>query len=158
MTSSKKKFTLFLILSLLVLAFIFYNSTTTGEESNAASRGLMDFVLNIIDPHGKLDTTVFHYLVRKGAHFAEYFVYGFCLFGMPLAIREETKKLYVSLTLLIAMSSAVIDEIIQSFTSRTSSPRDVLLDFIGASCGVLFMWLVHRGREKRKARKTEANK
>ena len=150
MKKSRTKLIIFLTLSALILAFIFYNSSRTPAESNGTSEGIMTALLRFIDPKGKLDTGIVHYLIRKGAHFIEYLVYGACLCGAALAGQEMTGVFRGSLTLLAAMSSAVIDETIQSFTGRTASPRDIILDFCGAACGVLIAWLVSRSRKRRK--------
>ena len=47
--------------------------------------------------------------------------------------------------LFFALLCAVADEFLQSFTGRTSSVRDVLIDFGGALCGMLLTMLVVRG-------------
>ena len=152
------KFIIFAILALAVLAFIFFNSTRPGDESNDISKGVMDYILKIIDPNGVLNTRIVHYIVRKSAHFIEFMVFGVCLCGMAVAVLDETHRLYAALTLLVALFCAVIDEFIQSFTSRTSSPRDVLLDFAGSVTGVLIAFLISfviRKKQKKKKSETE---
>ncbi len=147
------KFLIFALLAVLVLTFIFANSMKTGEESNDISTSVMETILKIIDPQGKLDRKIVHFLVRKAAHFIEFFTFGVCLCGMALCVLDETHRLYAALTLFIALFAAVIDEFIQSFTSRTSSAKDVLLDFAGAFTGVLVAFLIGKLRRKKKAKK-----
>lgn len=152
------RFIIFAVLSILVLIFIFYNSTRTGEQSNETSLGLMDFILSIIDPQGKLDTKIVHFVVRKAAHFAEFFAFGLCLCGMALAVLDDTERFYASFSLLVALLAAVIDELIQSFTSRTSSVKDVLLDFAGSFTGVIIAFLIGKIRRSHKAKAKNNNK
>lgn len=153
MKKTQIRFLIFAILAVLVLAFIFTNSMKTGEESNDISSGVMETILKIIDPQGRLNRYYFHIFVRKAAHFIEFFTFGVCLCGMSLSVLDETHRLYAALTMFVALFAAVIDEFIQSFTSRSSSARDVLLDFAGAFTGVLVAFLIGKLRRKRKAKK-----
>ena len=146
----KIRFIIFAVLSAAVLAFIFFNSSRTPDESNGMSIGVMDAILRLMDPNGVLDHRIVHIIVRKSAHFIEYAVYGGCLCGMAAAWHDGTRRFYASLTLLTAILSAVVDEIIQGFFARTSSPVDVLLDFTGSAAGVCVMYLISRAISKRK--------
>ena len=150
MARHKKQFILFLVLSILVLLFIFYNSTRNGEQSNNLSQGFMHTLLSLIDPNGKLDTEIVHFLIRKGAHFTEFAVLGGLLCAMMNALFKMKSVFYKSMMFLICLFSAVTDELIQSFNTRTSSVRDVLLDFAGAACGILIVRLILKGTQKRK--------
>lgn len=144
MKKTNVRLVFFLVLSILVLAFIFFNSTRSGEESNSISSGLMDTILGILDPAGKLDREIVHFIIRKAAHFAEFFVLGLTMTGFMTAVKEKKSVFYKSLLLLLLLLSALSDEFIQSFTSRTSSVRDVLLDFCGALCGIGLAVLIDR--------------
>lgn len=155
MKKTQLRFIIFLVLAVIVLMFIFGNSLKSGEESNKISTGVMEFILGVIDPAGKIDTKVAHVFVRKAAHFVEFMLYGMCLCGMALAVLEEKKKMYAALTLFVALFSAVIDEVIQGFTSRTSSPRDILLDFCGSVFGVIIEFAVGNAVMKHRAAKKE---
>ena len=154
MISPRKRLVLFLILAALVLSFIFYNSTRTGVQSDGASKGLMSAILAIIDPRGVLDTGIVHFIIRKAAHFTEFFAYGVCLCGAAIAFEDIIKAPRVSLTLLVALVSAVCDELIQEFTAaRSASPKDIVLDFFGALCGVLLSRLITKAIRKRRVKK-----
>ena len=50
--------------------------------------------------------------------------------------------------LFFALLCAVADEFLQSFTGRTSSVRDVLIDFGGAVSGLLLSMLLIRGVDR----------
>lgn len=84
----------------------------------------------------------FHRFVRKLAHFTEFGVLGLCLGGFAFNLGEINNKKYASLPMLIALGTAVIDEFIQRFTGRTSSVKDVLIDFSGALCGLIVTWII----------------
>lgn len=83
------------------------------------------------------------------AHFVEYFVLGWLLFGALKADRETATA--VALTILIASVYAVTDEVHQSFVPmRVPDWRDWLTDTVGAAAGAggaaLFAWLRQRRR------------
>ena len=154
MTSPRKRLAFFLILAALVLSFIFYNSSRTGVQSDGASKGLMSAILAIIDPRGVLDTGIVHFIIRKTAHFTEFFTYGVCLCGAAIAFEDIKKTPRVSLTLFVALASAVCDELMQEYTAaRSASPKDIVLDFCGALCGVLLARLIKKSIRKRRAKK-----
>ena len=133
---------LFGVLSLLVIGFIFANSLQGSVESNARSEevaGMLDWLLN---PFGWLSEEHFHKLVRKLAHFTEFSVLGFCLGGTFLSSALGGKKQWICPGLTV-LGVACLDETIQSFTGRTNSIKDVLLDFGGGLCGLLFLAGTH---------------
>lgn len=68
-------------------------------------------------------------IVRKMAHFAEFFVLAV---GLTVFIKKN-----ISLIMFIGLFTAVADEFIQSRTSRTSKIDDVVLDFCGFLCGMI---------------------
>jgi VanZ family protein len=90
-----------------------------------------------------------HFLVRKSAHFTEYAILSALWFR---AIRVHLSSLWrvrwALVGLVISLSVAILDELHQSFVpSRTSSARDVLLDFCGAFFAQLVIWYALRRKE-----------
>ncbi len=77
-----------------------------------------------------------HFLVRKSAHFCSYGVLSAFAFFSWRATFPAVKAWSVrwsGLALLLTLLAASADEFHQSFVpSRTASPRDVLLDMVGA--------------------------
>ena len=89
-----------------------------------------------------------HHLIRKSAHFTEYFIFGLLLFRGVRRGRAGWRWSWGLSALLIAAVYACFDEFHQSFVpSRTASPYDSLLDTVGASAAilVLFVWFRWRG-------------
>jgi VanZ family protein len=77
-----------------------------------------------------------HFLVRKSAHFCSYgtlSAFAFFSWRATLPALKAWSVRWCGLALLVTLLAASADEFHQSFVpSRTSSPRDVMLDMIGA--------------------------
>ena len=131
-----KQVLLFGLLSLAVMAFIFSNSAQLADQSNAVSGGLMDLLRPILQPFFTSEELM-HKFVRKAAHFTEFAALGFCVGMTADGLRRRFwRGSMVFVPLFTTLAVAVTDEFIQSFFDRTSSVRDVLLDFAGAAFGV----------------------
>jgi len=91
-----------------------------------------------------------HFLIRKTAHFTEYFAFSFLLLR---AVRGENRGWQIRWAIsaiMIAAGYSALDEFHQSFVpSRTASPWDSLLDTTGAATAqiVLWLWFRFRGRK-----------
>ena len=135
-------------LMLAVLCFIFGNSLLDGEASNEHSGRLMEILKPLLDPHDRIPQKDFHVFVRKMAHFTEFFLLGVTATFAAKQISAAFGIRSVFMPLFFTLASAVTDEMIQNFTGRTSSVKDVLIDFSGAVCGLLvtymISWLVRR--------------
>ncbi len=81
---------------------------------------------------------VLHFFVRKAAHFSVYgvlSVFAFYSWRTALPGRERWTFRWSGLALALTLVAASLDEFHQAFVpSRTASPRDVLLDLVGALC------------------------
>lgn len=129
--SLNKKLIFLFVLVAIAIGFIFYNSLQNSVESNQAS----DVIEKIIEPivnkiFGENEIDI-NYFVRKGAHLTEFFILGFIVMGVVLTVGWK----YFGYGLFFVLSVAVTDEYIQSFSDRTSSVKDVLIDFTGAVIG-----------------------
>ena len=133
----RNKFTkvLCLIFVLLMLGFICGNFLLSGTECSDLSGRVIAILEKLFGPvtnYGKVN----HY-VRKLAHMTEYAALGFCLSWFWYLWQKPGKETF-SLPLLCGLTTACIDETIQLFSQgRGSSLKDVWIDFIGCSCGVL---------------------
>lgn len=114
----------------------------SAQDSGALSGGIVLFLRNIFDPNGRLDPELLHYIIRKLAHFSEFFLLS-CFY---LLLRRQLSEIYRTRCTLLApfagLLTAVIDEFIQSFSGRGSLVSDVLIDFCGVMTAVLLFWLI----------------
>ena len=127
-----KRITVFLILVVIVTGFIFYNSLQNIETSNKASGVIEEVVEPIIDKVAGGNTIDVHFLVRKSAHLIEFFALGLVVMGVVVTVDWK----FTGYGLFYVLAVAVTDEYIQSFLDRTSSVKDVLIDFTGAVIGI----------------------
>lgn len=141
----KKLIYLFLVLTLLVSGFIFHNSLQSPDESNARSDKITGVAESIIDfvfgEDNDIDT---NYIVRKTAHFIEFFVLGICFAGLCMVVKFYYGKDWMPYSFFSVLLVAVMDEYIQSFTGRTSSVSDVWIDLAGALCGIFAAIVLRR--------------
>lgn len=145
-------FMFFVTLSLLTTICIFSNSMKNGRESNAQSQPIVEAVERVLDPQDKLPTKVFNYIVRKSAHIIEFSVLGLLLAGgvwcidrMKCIQSGNDLNWCTVIAMLIGLAIAATDEMIQSFTGRTNSATDVLIDFTGVIIGMgIVMFIKYR--------------
>ncbi len=94
-------------------------------------------------PHASFVTLeMLHALVRKAAHFTEYFVFSLLVLRGVRGERVGWIFAWGLATVLIATGYAALEEVHQAFVpGRTGSPWDVLLDGSGAVGAQLLVWL-----------------
>ena len=132
------------ICAVLWLAFIFSNSMDNGSASTEKSSTVTEIVNTVAHALG-YKGEISHKLVRKMAHFTEFFVLGLIVSADLAAIFYS--RLKARLPLLFSVISASIplsaicacaDECIQLFSDgRAAQLTDVLIDSSGALCGYL---------------------
>ena len=88
-----------------------------------------------------------HFLIRKSAHFSEYFVFCLLLYRGVRGGRKGWRWTWGLAALFCGAGYSVLDEIHQAFVaSRTASAYDSLLDSAGAFFAVAALWLWFRWR------------
>lgn len=161
---NRKKRILPLIITILIMAFIFLQSALPAdlskEESNMIVLALIEYL--------HVDAENLSFAVRKGAHFTEYLVLGLSLFATvreycPRSSRETERGLTETAPqirggqlLRTAMSAWVLgslyaftDEVHQAFVpGRSCEIRDMLIDSCGVAAGVLIMAAIRSRRTK----------
>lgn len=130
--------------ALLWAVVIFFLSTDTFSASNTSR--FIEPILRWFLPSASEDfIDQLHFLIRKCAHFTEYFVFYLLLYR---GIRAERKGWHWSWAFgawFIAAAYSALDEIHQSFVaSRTASAWDSLLDSTGALVALLVLCLFYR--------------
>ena len=119
----------------LVVLALFSTDTFSAEHTGGI---LLKIIHAVYGPISQQRFEEIHLLVRKGAHFFGYGLLSALAFFSWHATVASIERwsfrctaLALGLTLLVASS----DEFHQSFVpSRTSTPRDVALDMVGALC------------------------
>jgi VanZ family protein len=117
------------------------------------------WVSSLQNPHFS-DDELIQVLIAKAGHFSGYALFGLLLVACIRAWTGHARVISAGLAalrsravlaLVLAAAWAVSDEIHQSFTPhRTPALADVLLDTLGAACGIvlagwLLAWLARRG-------------
>ncbi len=143
----------FAVLAAGIMFFIFWNSSKNGQESAQMSSRVMDILKPIFDPKGVIADETFHTIVRKLAHFSEFAALSAMLTALALCLKKLSGRSFVGAELFACLFTAVTDEFIQSFTGRTSSVRDVLIDFSGALLATVILLVAAAIIEKPKRKK-----
>ncbi|APM41101.1 VanZ family protein [Clostridium kluyveri] len=136
-----KKIKWILVILWMVVIFIFSNETST--MSNEKSR----FFIYLIQTLG-LDLNAFfgnlsNFMVRKASHFLEYFILAILLFNI-IKGKFEIKKVFI-ISIVIVVLYACTDEIHQIFIpGRTARIKDIFIDIIGGSMGLLVGYFIHK--------------
>lgn len=142
----------YLFFTITIVCFIFYNSLQNGQSSSEASAFVLNLINDILN-FFNINFSFTGHFIRKLAHFVEFFTFGFFLI---LTFNSFSKNIFKSLgfPLFFAILVPVIDEYIQIYSlGRSSSVKDVLLDFSGASTGIfliLFVLWIIRLKNKNK--------
>lgn len=141
------------ILMLAALVFIFTNSLKNGEESAEQSSVFVEVFQSTFDPDHTLTTEQATTIVRKDAHFTEFFVLGLTTSMFLYHLGKEINKRSIVLPFFLCLLAASTDEFIQNFTGRTSSGLDVMIDFAGSALAIgitlLVIFLVERSIKKK---------
>lgn len=161
-----KKIIIPAILLLLCMGFIYYNSYQNGYDSNNISNGVLDRVKSNELVNNKVTNKIAlkikkslginsskEILIRKMAHMLE-----FCLLAILVAIvlynfglKGKGAIIYI---LFFTLFYAVLDEYHQMFIKgRTSSVRDVLIDFLGSIIGVIVFYFICYLKNKKASKK-----
>jgi len=132
---------------------IFFASTDTFSSAHTALvfKPLLRWLVPSISDGG---IDVIHFLIRKSAHFTEYFVFYLLLCRGIRGGRNGWHWSWALTAWLIAAVYSILDEFHQSFVaSRTASPWDSLLDSAGALAAlfVLFYFYLRLFRSPRPA-------
>ena len=138
---------IYLLLSVLIMGFIFGNSMMDATDSNSESRFLTAFVQNVLNWLGfHVPIAELHHIIRKCAHFTEYALQAFFVVKALSAFRVR-RQTWLAYALLIGLLTAVIDENIQLYSiGRSGQVTDVLLDFSGTIAGIVIAMLTGSNR------------
>ena len=156
--SHDTRFVAYLIITLLMMIFIFFQSSLPADTSQEES----DIIVRFLSRFTDRDAEMLSFIVRKLAHFTEYTLLG--LFISLTAKEHYNKKRYHEehflirifiIPLICGVLYAASDEIHQRFVpGRSCELRDVLIDTCGVLLGVIINILCIRfNKKKAKTRK-----
>ncbi len=137
------------VLTVLMLLFIFGMSAFNGDESSELSGGLLEYINSVLSLLGLGDILTEH-ILRKTAHYTEYFILGglFVLDGLSY-IGNFRKS--IKFTLSAGLITACLDEFSQSFSEgRTPGVTDVIIDFSGILSAALIGCAVYIALKKKR--------
>lgn len=147
-----------MVLAIVVItSVIFLKSLENISTSHSYSDAIADVFSSEDDDYIERDNL--QVLVRKLAHVIEYAGLGIAVMCLTLNIYKTFKKPFFGVAAFYVLAVAVADEHIQSYSDRTSSTKDILLDFVGALLGfaVVFVvyWLINFIQNKRRTKTDE---
>lgn len=142
-----------LILGILWQAFIFTQSLLPGEVSSNQSGFIVDVLYPIVNTIGvPISMDNFSLLIRKLAHFTEYFILGLLWFGIYTSYQKHHWLPWV--VVIQGFIAACIDETIQRYTpNRSGEFRDVLIDTLGVLTAVIGLLIISKIVKSRKKAK-----
>ena len=134
-----------ILLLVLLLAFIWGHSCMPSDASEDESSTVLELLRPLLSLIVGAENVTLH-LVRKLAHFTEFFCLG-CVLALLLPFRGKAQLLAGGLALL----TGFIDETIQIFSGRGSAVSDVWLDFSGAAAAILILALARALLSRRRS-------
>lgn len=142
----KYKDKVLIILAIIWMGVIFMFSAQVSDESKSSSNKVTSAVVNTVisikkeniseEKRQKIieDKT---FIVRKSAHFTEYFILGLILI-LYLQTKEKLATKYIILAIIFCVLYATSDEIHQIFVDgRSCKIMDILIDTCGSSLAIL---------------------
>ncbi len=141
--------------SVVMMVLIYWFSAQTASVSSQLSSGFtlrlirsVDsfFHLNLTEPQTFVLLEQLHGLVRKVAHFSEYFLLSLTVF-LPFYVYKKRTKKFLYITIVICCLYACTDELHQMFSDgRACQIRDIVIDTCGSAFAMLFYHIVKRFR------------
>ena len=157
----KGKFFIKLLFVVLWLGVIFYfsnaNSTDTTKHSMGVTKTVVTCTIKITnDLHitnvDMSDNSIndivdnLHPIIRKAAHFSEYFILAFLVL---LMIKETNLNYFYTFTILFCLFMAIFDESHQLFIEgRSGNFKDIFIDLLGIIVYVILNKMYHLIRKK----------
>jgi VanZ family protein len=126
----------------LIWACIIFTLSTDSFSSEHTATILLPLVRWLFPHLTHQQFSVIHHLIRKSAHFTEYFIFCVLLFRGFRGDHRGWHWTWGISALSVAAGYSIMDEIHQAFVaSRGASPYDSLLDSLGAFFAFAVIWL-----------------
>lgn len=134
------------------MGVIFYFSAQVSEASSQLSSGVTQIIVDVIhtiNPNLEIDLDTFRFIIRKLAHFTEYFI--LALFVMNALRSSGICRSSFLIALIICVLYAISDEFHQMFVpGRGPSVRDVFIDSLGAFVGIVCFYFLAKANLKKR--------
>ena len=130
---TKNKISLLLVILWMILIFVM--SSFDASSSSNQSNFIIDIITSIINIK---DTGLLSLIIRKLAHFTEYFILGLLVINL---ITRYDKKIIIAILLCIIYATS--DEIHQIFVpGRSCQITDIMIDSLGSIMGIYLYKLI----------------
>lgn len=138
-------------LSSLWAIFIFSNSIKPGVVSDEMSNPIVKKICGWFFELGMhFDVHLVTLIVRKTAHFTEFFILGL-LISICFSAMQKRMSHYTGSILFLCLLGGVTDEFIQSFiTGRSADVRDVVIDFAGGLFALIIVAIITKVKAKKR--------
>ena len=145
---------LYMTLTIIWIGIIFSFSLQVAEKSTVVSDSVGELILEKAPSNLVSESTAwteterdrFHAVVRKCAHFIEFFILGMFMI-LTMNQTKVTRVMRISLVLCVVV--AAMDETLQLFVpGRAGLLTDVLLDSFGSFIGILLCVFLMKVRKK----------
>ncbi len=135
----KKQIDWILVIAWMLLIFIF--SSQAGEVSNENNKFVI-YIFNLLGLDlNSIFGTLSDFIVRKAAHFTEYFILYVLLYRAINTKKNTSIKVFIGVILIVFLY-ACSDELHQAFVpGRGPAFRDVLVDTCGGLMAFLIMYI-----------------
>ncbi len=142
MKRTKHRMVICLTLLIFLLVFIWGNSCLPGEASGAFSAWIKDLLARLFGWESADQDPAGHGLLRKLAHFTEFFALGLDLCWLMSMLRRKRWEASL-LALGCGFLTACADETIQRFVpGRGPGWADVGIDTLGVALGIGLLYLI----------------
>ena len=141
-------FNIILVLSCISLIFLF--SCDNAEISTKKTENFMNKIVNV-STSISYNTHFFTFgIVRKCAHFFEFFLLGFLIVNFIKHYKKLNIKIIIY-CIFFCIMYAISDEIHQLFVSgRSCEIKDIIIDSSGSISGIFFYYLLYYNVNKTK--------
>jgi VanZ family protein len=133
---------------------------STGAFTSENTSRIIIPILQWLLPHASMATLMeIHHLIRKSAHFVEYFILSVLILRGIRGGRRETHFTWALLAICLVAGYASLDEFHQSFVpGRTAAVGDVMIDTTGGIAAQLLIGAALLWNRKRHKQETGYSK
>ena len=132
-----------ILLVIIWMIFIFIMSSFDADTSSNQSGLIVNIISNILNVS---DIDLITFIIRKLAHFMEYFILGILICNSVYIYNK--KNIY---GIIICSIYAFSDEIHQIFVpGRSFQIRDIIIDILGSMVGIIIFYLYKQKFDKLK--------